>query len=68
MAVDEWWERTAALAGPLAGRLAALPPEAARALRQRATERIGAYRTPAGLEIPGVCLVATAVSPEAAAR
>jgi len=66
--VDEWWERTAALAGPLAGRLAALPPEAARALRQRAAERIGAYRTPAGLEIPGVCLVAAAVSPEAAAR
>jgi SAM-dependent methyltransferase len=66
--VDEWWERTAALAGPLAGRLAALPPEAARALRQRAAEQIGAYRTPAGLEIPGVCLVATAVSPEAAAR
>ena len=66
--VDEWWERTAALAGPLAGRLAALPPEAARALRRRAAERIGAYRTPTGLEIPGVCLVATAVSPEAAAR
>jgi SAM-dependent methyltransferase len=65
--VDEWWERTAALAGPLAGRLAALPPEAARALRRRAAERIGAYRTPTGLEIPGVCLVATAVSPEAAA-
>jgi SAM-dependent methyltransferase len=66
--VDEWWERTAALAGPLAARLAALPPEAARALRQRAAQRIGAYRTPTGLEIPGVCLVATAVSPEAAAR
>ena len=66
--VDEWWERTAALAGPLAQRLAALPEDAARALKQRAAERIGAYRTPTGLEIPGVCLVATAVSPEAAAR
>lgn len=66
--VDEWWERTAALAGPLAQRLAALPDDAARALRQRAAERIGAYRTPTGLEIPGVCLVATAVSPEAAER
>ena len=66
--VDEWWERTAALAGPLARKLAALPDEAARALRQRAAEAIGAYRTPAGLEIPGVCLVASAVSPEGAAR
>ena len=66
--VDEWWERTAALAGPLARKLAALPDEAARALRQRAAEAIGAYRTPAGLEIPGVCLVASAVSREAAAR
>jgi enediyne biosynthesis protein CalE5 len=66
--VEEWWERTVALAGPLARRLAALPDDAARALRQRAAERIGAYRTPTGLEIPGVCLVATAVSPEAAAR
>jgi SAM-dependent methyltransferase len=66
--VDEWWERTAALAGPLARKLAALPDEAARALRQRAADAIGAYRTPAGLEIPGVCLVASAVSPEGAAR
>jgi SAM-dependent methyltransferase len=66
--VDEWWERTAALAGPLARKLAALPDDAGRALRERAAEAIGAYRTPAGLEIPGVCLVASAVSPEAAAR
>lgn len=66
--VDEWWERTVALAGPLAARLAALPPEAARALHRHAAERIAAYSTPAGLDIPGVCLVAGAVSPEAAAR
>ena len=66
--VDEWWERTAALAGPLARRLAALPDGAAQALKQRAAERIEAYRTAAGLEIPGMCLVATAVSPAAAAR
>jgi enediyne biosynthesis protein CalE5 len=66
--VDEWWERTAALAGPLAQKLASLPEDAAQALRDSAAERIGAYRTPAGLEIPGVCLVASAVSPEAAAR
>jgi SAM-dependent methyltransferase len=58
--VDEWWERTAALAGPLARRLAALPDHDARALRARAGDVIGRYATPAGLEIPGVSLVASA--------
>jgi ubiquinone/menaquinone biosynthesis C-methylase UbiE len=65
--IDEWWDRTAALAGPLAKKLAALPPEAVRALKERAAGAIEAYRTPAGIEFPGVCLVASAVSPEAAA-
>jgi SAM-dependent methyltransferase len=65
---DEWWQRASALAGPLAQKLAALPPDAARALRDAAAERIGAYRTESGLEIPGVCLVASAVSPGGAAR
>ena len=58
--VDEWWERTAALAGPLARRLAALSDAGAGALRARAGEAIGRYATPAGLEIPGVSLVASA--------
>jgi SAM-dependent methyltransferase len=66
--VAEWWERTAALAGPLAQRLAALPAETARALERRAEAAVAPYRTPTGLDIPGVCLVASAVSPEAAAR
>ena len=66
--VGEWWERTVALAGPLAQKLASLPEDAARALRDTAAQRISAYRTPSGLDIPGVCLVATAVNPEAAAR
>ena len=57
---DEWWERTCALAGPLARRLAALPDGAARALRARAREAIAEYETPAGLEIPGVSLIASA--------
>ena len=65
--VDEWWDRTAALAGPLAKKLAALPPEVTRTLKERAAEAVEEYRTPAGIEFPGVCLVATAVSPEAAA-
>jgi enediyne biosynthesis protein CalE5 len=58
--VDEWWVRTAALAGPLAQRLATLPEPAAQALRARATEAIAAYRTADGLDIPGLALVAHA--------
>ena len=57
--VEEWWSRTATLAGPLARRLAALPEPAARALRECAGTAIGAYQTPAGLEIPGVSLLGT---------
>ena len=58
--VEEWWSRTAALAGPLAQRLAALPEHAACALFARARAAIGAYETPAGLEIPGLSLIAAA--------
>jgi ubiquinone/menaquinone biosynthesis C-methylase UbiE len=61
--VDEWWQRTAALAGPLAQRLAALPAPAASALRARAAAAIAAYETPAGLDIPGMSLVASARRP-----
>ncbi len=55
---DEWWERTSALAGPLARKLAALPEPAARALRARASEAARPYETADGLEFPGACLVA----------
>ena len=44
--IDEWWERTAALAGPLSMMLASLPDDDARELRDRAAEAISAYRTP----------------------
>jgi SAM-dependent methyltransferase len=57
---DEWWERSAALAGPLAQKLAALPEPAAQALRARAREATSVYETPTGLEFPGVGLLATA--------
>jgi SAM-dependent methyltransferase len=60
---EEWWARTTLLAGPLAQRLAALPDPAARALRDRAAEAIGAYATADGLEIPGVSLLASAMRP-----
>jgi hypothetical protein len=58
--VDEWWTRTKALAGPLSAILAALPDAEARTLRDRAATAIAPYSGPAGLVIPGVCLLATA--------
>ena len=64
--VDEWWERTAALAGPLARRLAALPDAAADEIRARAAEAARDYETADGLELPGVCLVASARAPQPA--
>ena len=57
---EEWWERTSALAGPLAQKLAALPEPAAQALEARARAAISAYQTPTGLQIPGVCLIVVA--------
>lgn len=59
---DEWWTRTAALAGPLAKMLAALPEDKAAALRERAREGISQYETSDGrLEIPGASLIASAI-------
>jgi SAM-dependent methyltransferase len=60
VSADEWWARTAALAGPLAERLAALPEPAAKALLDRAREGVRPYETAAGLAIPGLALVAAA--------
>jgi SAM-dependent methyltransferase len=57
---DAWWTRTAALAGPLAKRLAALPEDARRQLRARLAEVARPYQTPTGLDFPGVTLVAAA--------
>jgi ubiquinone/menaquinone biosynthesis C-methylase UbiE len=56
----EWWERTSALAGPLARVLASLPDDAAAALRGRVREAVRAYEKPNGLEFPGLTLLATA--------
>jgi len=60
---EDWWERTSALAGPLATILASLPDPAAQALRARVREATDAYRTPKGLEFPGVSLIAAARRP-----
>jgi ubiquinone/menaquinone biosynthesis C-methylase UbiE len=58
--VDEWWERSTALAGPLAQRLAALPPPAKEELRARAAEAVRPFETSRGLAFPGVCLLGVA--------
>jgi ubiquinone/menaquinone biosynthesis C-methylase UbiE len=60
---DAWWTRTAALAGPLAKRIAALPDEVRRALRARLQEAVRPYETPDGLVFPGVTLLATGRRP-----
>ncbi len=58
--VEDWWDRTSALAGPLANILARLPEDAARTLRARADEAVAPYRVHEGLEFPGLALIATA--------
>ena len=60
---DAWLTRTSALAGPLARRLALLPDPARRELRARLEEAVRPYRTPGGLDFPGVSLVASGRRP-----
>jgi SAM-dependent methyltransferase len=57
---DEWWTRTSSLAGPIANLLVSLPDDAALAIRAHLLEAVSAYETPAGLEFPGVTLLAAA--------
>jgi SAM-dependent methyltransferase len=60
---ESWWTTTSTLAGPLATILAQLSPEALRALRGRLEHDVENYRTPAGLELPGVTLLLSARRP-----
>ena len=60
---EEWWTRTSALAGPLAKMLAALPEAALEALRVRVREAVSPYQTDAGLEFPGLTLLAAGRRP-----
>lgn len=57
---DEWWSRTAALAGPLGQRLAALAPEQTVQVRDRAQQAASPYLTPEGVAFPGLSLLASA--------
>jgi ubiquinone/menaquinone biosynthesis C-methylase UbiE len=58
--VDEWLERTWALAGPLARVVAALPEGAREALTARLRHAVAPYVSAAGVEIPGLSLIASA--------
>jgi ubiquinone/menaquinone biosynthesis C-methylase UbiE len=55
---EEWWERTCALAGPVAKLVAALAPEDATAVRERAIEAAKPYEDAGGLHFPGLQLLA----------
>jgi ubiquinone/menaquinone biosynthesis C-methylase UbiE len=57
---DEWWSRTSTIAGPLARRLAAMPPAAAAALEATLREAVAPYACADGIELPGLALVASA--------
>ncbi|HEX8967223.1 MAG TPA: class I SAM-dependent methyltransferase [Chloroflexota bacterium] len=57
--VDDWWQRTSSLAGPLALRLRLLPEARAAALRQRVEQAVAGYRVPDGLAFPGLSLIAS---------
>jgi SAM-dependent methyltransferase len=57
---EEWWTRTCALAGPLANRLAAMPEAMSRSVRDHARAAVARYETPAGIDLPGVSLMAAA--------
>jgi ubiquinone/menaquinone biosynthesis C-methylase UbiE len=59
---EDWWSRTSALAGPLAKLLATLPAEAEQAIRARLRTAIAPYESDAGLEFPGVTLLAGATA------
>ena len=61
---DEWWQRTAALAGPLSTILASMPQAGVDALRDRLQGATRPYRTESGgMRFPGVALLASARRP-----
>ncbi len=60
---DEWWLRTSALAGPLAGIIAAMPAGARDELRSRLRDAAAEYESPTGLDFPGLSLLASGRRP-----
>ncbi len=60
---EEWWNRTAALAGPLAKILQSLSAAAVEEIQAHLRDAIRPYQTADGLELPGLTLIATATRP-----
>jgi SAM-dependent methyltransferase len=63
---EHWWTRTTALAGPIAGVLAAMPEAPRAALRDGLRAEVERYRVPGGYELPGLTLLASARRPATA--
>ena len=57
---DEWWTRTLALAGPLAGIVSGLPEETRAAITERLRADVRPYETSDAIELPGLTLLAIA--------
>jgi SAM-dependent methyltransferase len=60
---EAWWNRTVALAGPLAMVIGALPDASQVAIAERLEVAVTPYATAHGLEFPGVSLVASGRRP-----
>jgi 2-polyprenyl-3-methyl-5-hydroxy-6-metoxy-1,4-benzoquinol methylase len=54
---EQWWTRTAALAGPLSKILETLPEATKAAISDRLRDAVTPYRTGDGIELPGLALV-----------
>jgi len=60
---DAWWQRTTAIAGPVAAMIAHLDPATASALEDHVRSAVQPYATPAGLDFPGLALLVSARRP-----
>jgi ubiquinone/menaquinone biosynthesis C-methylase UbiE len=60
---EDYWERTTAIAGPVAALLTGLEPDARRRITDQVRARLAPYGTAAGLDVPGVNLLASARRP-----
>jgi ubiquinone/menaquinone biosynthesis C-methylase UbiE len=60
---EAWWARTSSVAGPLATILAGLPPVVTAGLVERLRGAVEPYTTAAGLELPGLVLLASGHRP-----
>jgi SAM-dependent methyltransferase len=57
---EQWWTRTAAIAGPVAAIIARLDADTSMALEDKLRRAVAPYLTSSGLELPGLTLLASA--------